>query len=185
MNLVSLRKSFMKNVLISLLGILLITGTSWGFYAENSCEWNHGPSPNVPEKEKIGTIAGWEVASAFVGNGGYGVSQATLDEISDLVTDYQDNEFTPRQDEASEIWEWLESVHYFDPGDGSVTCSYCGEIHTYSEYLDIRNTKVSRLNTLNIQIDGEWCDLVDIVVEIIDVDDEDAHDDFIADVCDL
>ena len=148
----------------------------------SSCWENHRPPPNVPEKRKIGTIAGWELFSVFSDNGGYGVSQSILDDIADLVETYQNDEFTPRQDEANEIWDWLEAVHNLDPGDNTVTCGYCGETHTYEQSIDIRNTKIARLSELGEQIDEEWCNLSDIIRDNINSDSVDAYDTFIEDV---
>ena len=91
----------------------------------SSCWENHRPPPNVPEKRKIGTIAGWELFSVFSDNGGYGVSQSILDDIADLVETYQNDEFTPRQDEANEIWDWLEAVHNLDPGLLGIKIIFC------------------------------------------------------------
>jgi len=121
----------------------------------------------VEPVEKIGEIAGYHAFGLFVDQGGYGTSQATLEEVEALNDDYQANEFDPRQSEASDIYAWLDATHEIDDGSNSVTCPICGEPHTMAAYQSLRDTKVNRLNTLSAEIDDEWTALADTIRAMI------------------
>lgn len=127
----------------------------------NLCREDHNPPAGVPVGEKIGTIAGYEGFGQFIDDGGYGTPQTTLESMEDMNAEYQENEYDPRQEEASGIYEWLNAVHQIDDGTGTITCSYCGIAHTMSEYESMRDDKVARLNDISAEIDEEWCELVD------------------------
>jgi hypothetical protein len=121
----------------------------------------------VEPGEKIGEIAGYYAFGDFVDEGGYGTDQTTLDEIEALNADYQENEFDPRQSEANDIRDWLNTTHDIDDGTGTETCSTCNEIHAMSEYESLRDANVNQLNTLSGEIDDVWTALADTIRAMI------------------
>ncbi|MGD8719908.1 MAG: hypothetical protein PVH29_13945 [Candidatus Zixiibacteriota bacterium] len=166
----------MRRVLV--IGILFLAVSSAyanGTVLRNACREDHTGPVAVPEGEKIGMIAGYECFGLFLDDGGYGTSQATLDEMEDMNEDYQDNEFDPRQTEASAIYAWLKATHEIDNGSNSEYCYYCSDYHTMAEYEALRDAKVDRLNELSDEIDDEWCDLVDEIRAMIS---DDAYEDY-------
>lgn len=129
----------------------------------NDCIENHEPPANVPAKKKIGTIAGFSAFSIFC-QGDYGEDESILDQIASWNANYQENEFSPRQQEALEIWDWLEATHDIDDNE----CPVCGYPHYNMAQFQIeRNDKLSDLRYLDEEIDAEWCDLSDMCRAIV------------------
>ena len=153
-----MRKSF-----VVLCVMVLAAGVAYARTERNTCRENHAPPPTGEPGKKIGEIAGYGVFSLFVDGGGYGTDQGTLDEIEALNSDYQQNEFNPRQSEADGIYEWLDATHEIDDGSNTVICPICGEAHTMSEYEAARDAKVDRLNELSSEIDDKWTALTDTI----------------------
>ena len=153
----------MQKLSVFLCLLVLTVGFVYAQIERNLCREDHQPPANVEPLEKIGEIAGYYAFGVFVEEGGYGTDQDTLDAIEALNADYRENEFDPRQSEASDIYGWLNATHEIDDGDGSVTCPICGEVHTMSEYESLRDVKVNRLNTLSSEIDDVWTALADTI----------------------
>lgn len=153
----------MRKYFVVLCVAVLAAGVAYAVTERNTCREDHGPPPTSEPAKKIGEIAGYRAFGLFVDGGGYGTDQDTLDEIEALNSDYQENEFDPRQSEADGIYEWLNSNHEIDDGSNTVTCPICGEVHTMSEYEAARDAKVDRLNELSSEIDDEWAALTDTI----------------------
>jgi hypothetical protein len=139
------------------------------------CREDHTPPLEVPTKEKIGTIAGYEAFGGFIDGGGYETDQSVLDQIAALNEAYQDDEFDPRQTEATSIWNWLKAVHEIDDGTSTTACSYCSAVHTMSQFESARDTKLDRLTTLGAEIDDEWCAVCDTIRGMVSDDSYQAY----------
>jgi hypothetical protein len=147
--------------LLAVVAACLVVSITQADELRNICREDHNPPTGVPEGEKIGTIAGYEGFGQFIDDGGYGTPQSVLEDMEVLNDEYQENEYDPRQEEASSLYAWLNAVHGMDDGTGVITCSYCGIPHTMSEYESMRDAKIVRLNEISAEIDEEWCELVD------------------------
>jgi hypothetical protein len=167
----------MQKLSVFLCLLVLTAGFVYAHTERNLCREDHQPPPAVEPGEKIGEIAGYHAFGDFVEEGGYGESQATLDQIEALNEAYQEDEFDPRQSEANDIYDWLDAKHEIDDGSETETCSICGEIHTMSEYESLRDAKVNRLNTLSGEIDDEWTALADTIRGMIS---DDSYEEFLA-----
>ncbi len=166
----------MRKLFLFLCGAALSGCFVYGQIERNVCRENHQPPPNVDPEKKIGEIAGYRVFGLFVDEGGYGTDENTLSDIEALSEDYWENEFEPRQNEANDIYDWLNATHEIDDGTGVVTCPICGEAHTMSEFQAMRDEKVDRLNTLSSEIDAEWTALADTIRAMIS---DESYKDFL------
>lgn len=165
----------MRKLLI-VAAVFLVASAVQGDPLRNLCRENHNPPAGIPEGEKIGTIAGYEGFGQFISDGGYGTPESILDEMDAMNAEYQENEYDPRQTEASSIYEWLNAVHQIDDGSNTEECTYCNDYHTMAEYEATRDAKVERLNELGAEIDAEWCDLVDAMRAMVS---DGAYEDYI------
>lgn len=142
-----------------------------------TCRENHADPPNelTENHRRIGMIAGWEVFSEFVKGGGYGVDQSILDAIISINSDYQSNEFTPRQEEANSIIDSLNEIHTANNN----SCPICGEVHVdRAGYAEWRDTQIARLNELSTEIDAVYSSTCDGVYALVGAT---AYEAFLAD----
>ena len=165
----------MRNILVVAV-IVFAASVVQGKELRSVCREDHVPAPDIPESEKIGTIAGYEGFGQFIADGGFGTPQSVLDDMAGMNEEYQEEIYDPLQDEASSIYDWLNAVHEIDDGSHSEECVYCGTYHTMAEYEATRDAKTERLNEIDLAIDEEWCDLVDTMRGMVS---DDAYEDYI------
>lgn len=164
----------MKKLLIAL---AVLATTAIGFEEERQgCIENHGGPPNVPTAEKVGRVAGYGAYTLFLGDGAYGLDQTTIDTIEDWNADFQANEYDPRQEQATEIWEWIQGRHEIDVDP----CPCCGGHHaTMEDWEAERNDMLNDMHGLDAEIDTIWAELTDDIRALVSNEDYsdflDAH----------
>jgi hypothetical protein len=141
--------------------MVLAASVVQGKELRSACREDHVPAPDIPESEKIGTIAGYYGFGQFIEDGGYGTAQNVIEDMESMNAEYQEELYDPLQAEASSIYDWLNAVHEIDDGSNTEECNYCGTHHTMAEYEAIRDGKIERLNEIDQEIDEAWCALVD------------------------
>ena len=133
----------------------------------HTCSENHEKHASVSHERCIGKRAGYGIFGDFVEGGGYGVDQSVIDQIETWNTEYRENEYDPRQEEANEIHDWLETAHEVDEED----CTYCGEPHqNMLEFQIERDAKIARLFELDVEIEYIYNGITDSIRALIDND---------------
>lgn len=155
-----------------IVAVIALTAPALGLTERCCCIDDHGgPPAYVPADEAIGRVAGYTAFALFLDDGGYSLDQNTINQIETWNAEYQENEYDPRQEEASAIYEWLDVRHVMDVDP----CPYCDGYHsTMAAWEAERNGKISNLHYLDAEIDAEWAELADAIRALIP--DEDYTD---------
>lgn len=141
-----------------------------------TCLENHTNPPTAltDGHPKIGTKAGWTAFSEFAADG-YGVDQSVLDQIAAMNVTYQEDEYTPRQEEANAIHDLLDTVHILDANP----CPVCGVTHyDRAGYINWEATQWGRLNGINHEIDLKHAQLRQACFNLIG---QTKYDEFVVD----
>ena len=133
----------------------------------HTCSEDHFPHESVSPERAIGKRVGYVIFGNFIEGGGYEVDPSVIDQIETWNTTYQETEYDPRQEEANEIHDWLETAHEVDEED----CTYCE--YTHHNMLDFqteRDNKIARLFELDAEITSIYNGIADDIRALIDND---------------
>lgn len=152
--------------LVAIAAVIALTASALATVERTCCIEDHGgPLEGVPPDEAIGKVAGYTVFTLFLDDGGYGLDQSAKDQIETWNTEYQENEYDPRQDDATAIWAWLDARH---DGIGSGSCAYCNDFHaSMTAWEAERDGKIGDLHDLDAGIDAVWAELADDIRALI------------------
>jgi hypothetical protein len=149
----------MKSSSLIIMVILLLFVTAIMATGEEkacACAFNHLPPPSAVNDlpDKIGEYAGYGALGEFMKQGGFNCPENILKQIRAMNETYQEDEYTPRYDEAKAIQQWLTAIHViYTPPESPVTCPVCGVAHTWAQYRAMVMEKVARRDEITTEID--------------------------------